>query len=59
MVVNGTKGWAAIETGEAALEKHGLEPTRQVCTLPGQDGAAKVYAKVREIEKKEKAHEQQ
>ncbi len=59
VVVNGTKGWTAIEAGEAALEKHGLAPTRQVCTLPGQEGAAKIYAKVRQIEKKEKAREQQ
>jgi len=55
VIVHGTKGWAAIEAAEAALAKHGLEPTRQVCTLPGQEGAAKIYAKVREIEKKEKA----
>jgi len=54
VVVHATKGWAAIEEAEAALAKHGLEPTRKVCTLPGQEGAAKIYAKVREIEKQNK-----
>ncbi|HAI70131.1 MAG TPA: succinate dehydrogenase/fumarate reductase iron-sulfur subunit [Gammaproteobacteria bacterium] len=54
VIVHGTKGWAAIESAEAALAKHGLEPTREVCTLPGQEGAAKIYAKVREIEKQNK-----
>lgn len=54
VVVNGTKGWTAIEAAEADLKKHGVEPTREVCTLPGQEGTAKIYAKVREIEKQEK-----
>ncbi|MCK5719536.1 MAG: succinate dehydrogenase/fumarate reductase iron-sulfur subunit [Thiomargarita sp.] len=54
VIVNGTKGWAAIEAAEAGLKKHGMEPTRQVCTLPGQKVTAKIYAKVREIEAKEK-----
>lgn len=57
VIVNGTKGWAAVEAAEAALEKHGVEPTRQVCTLPGQESAAKIYAKVREIEKEEKVRD--
>lgn len=55
VVVHGTKGWANIEAAEASLAKHGVEPTRQVCTLPGQEGAAKIYAKVRETEQQEKA----
>ncbi len=54
VIVNGTKGWAAIEAAEVGLKKHGLEVTRQVCKLPGQSGSAKVYSKIREIEKKGK-----
>jgi succinate dehydrogenase / fumarate reductase iron-sulfur subunit len=54
VIVHGTKGWAAIEAAEAGLKKHGMEPTRQVCSLPGQSGAEKIYAKVREIEGKKK-----
>jgi len=54
VVVYGTKGWEAIEAAEIGLKKLGLKPTRQVCTLPGQDGAAKIYAKVRKIEERER-----
>lgn len=53
VVVFGTKGWDAIESAEAALTKHGMEPTRRVCTLPGQDGAAKIFERVRQIEEGE------
>jgi succinate dehydrogenase / fumarate reductase iron-sulfur subunit len=51
VVVYGTKGWEAVEAAENGLKKFGLEPTREVCTLPGQSSAAKIFAKVREIEK--------
>jgi len=54
VVVHGTKGWAAIEAAEAGLKRLGLEPTREVCTLAGKEGAKKIYAKVRDIEKGEK-----
>ena len=50
VVVFGTRGWDAIEAAENGLKKHGIEPTRRVCTLDGKDGAAKVFEKVREIE---------
>ncbi len=50
VVVFGTRGWDAIEAAEKGLEKHGIEPTRRVCTLDGKDGAAKVLEKVREVE---------
>lgn len=54
VIVNGTKGWTAIEAAEAYLESKGIEPTRQVCTLPGQESAAKIYAEVRKIETQDK-----
>ncbi len=54
VIVNGTKGWGAIEAAEADLESVGIKPTRQVCTLAGQSSAAKIYAEVRKIETKEK-----
>ena len=50
VVVYGTKGWDAIEAAENTLEKHGLVPTRRVCTLEGQEGGARIFDKVREIE---------
>ncbi|MBK1723982.1 succinate dehydrogenase/fumarate reductase iron-sulfur subunit [Thiocystis violacea] len=54
VAVYGTKGWDAIEAAEASLTRHGMEPTRRVCTLPGQEGAARIFEKVREIEQGEK-----
>lgn len=53
VVVFGTKGWDSIEAAEAAMTRHGMEPTRRVCTLPGQEGAARIFEKVREIEERE------
>ncbi|QQO56249.1 MAG: 4Fe-4S dicluster domain-containing protein [Thiohalocapsa sp. PB-PSB1] len=50
VVVFGTRGWDAIEAAEAGLRKHNIKPTREVCTLDGKDGAAKVFEKVREVE---------
>ncbi len=54
VVVYGTKGWSAIEAAEAGLKKLGMEPTREVCTLPGKEGAKAIYKKVREVEKRGK-----
>jgi succinate dehydrogenase / fumarate reductase iron-sulfur subunit len=59
VVVFGTRGWDAIEAAEAGLVKHGIEPTREVCTLDGTDGAAKVFQKVREIEETQEQERKQ
>ncbi len=53
VVVFGTKGWEAIEVAEAALTKQGLEPTRRVCKLPGQEGVEGIFGRVRAIEDEE------
>ena len=52
VIVNGPKGWAAVEAADNYLQKHGMEPERQVCFLPGQDSAQKIYDKVKELESK-------
>ncbi|MBL3600345.1 MAG: succinate dehydrogenase/fumarate reductase iron-sulfur subunit [gamma proteobacterium endosymbiont of Lamellibrachia anaximandri] len=52
VIVNGPKGWAAIEAAENYLKKHGIEPTLQVCTLGGQSSTQKIYDKVKELESK-------
>jgi succinate dehydrogenase / fumarate reductase iron-sulfur subunit len=50
VIVNGTKGWTAVEAAEAGLRKFGITPTRTVCSLPGKDTARKIYKAVDEIE---------
>jgi succinate dehydrogenase / fumarate reductase iron-sulfur subunit len=52
VIVNGPKGWAAIEAADAYLKKHGIEPERQVCTLGGQSQTQKIYDRVAELESK-------
>ncbi len=52
VIVNGPKGWAAIEAADNYLKKHGIEPTRQVCMLGGQSSTQKIYDKVKELEAK-------
>ncbi len=58
VVVYGTKGWTAIEAAETGLQKLGLKPTREVCTLPGQEVAARLYAAVRKREKAKKVEKE-
>jgi succinate dehydrogenase / fumarate reductase, iron-sulfur subunit len=50
VVVNGPKGWAAVEMADNFLKKHGIEPERQVCHLPGQNSTQKIYATVKKLE---------
>jgi succinate dehydrogenase / fumarate reductase iron-sulfur subunit len=50
VIVNGPKGWAAIEAADNYLKKHGIEPERQVCTLDGQSSTQKIYDMVKELE---------
>lgn len=52
VIVNGPKGWAAIEAMDNYLKKHGMTPERQVCYLDGQDSTKKIYDKVKELEAK-------
>jgi len=52
VIVNGPKGWAAVEAADNYLAKHGIEPTHQVCTLDGQNSTQKIYDKVKELESK-------
>lgn len=52
VIVNGPKGWAAIEMADAYLTKHGIEPERQVCTLDGQNQTQNIYDRVAELESK-------
>lgn len=53
VIVNGPKGWAAVEAADNFLKKHGIEPERQVCHLPGQGSTQKIYAKVKQLETNE------
>jgi succinate dehydrogenase / fumarate reductase, iron-sulfur subunit len=50
VIVNGPKGWAAVEAADNYLKKHGIEPTHQVCTLDGQSSTQQIYDKVKELE---------
>jgi succinate dehydrogenase / fumarate reductase iron-sulfur subunit len=49
VVVNGPKGWAAVEAEEGYLRKYGLTHSLQVPTLPGQPHVARIYQRVREL----------
>ncbi len=50
VIVNGPKGWVAIEAADNYLMKHGIVPERQVCTLDGQSSTQKIYDKVSDLE---------
>ncbi len=52
VLVNGPKGWAAIEAADNYLKAHGIEPTHQVCNLDGQSSTQKIYERVKSIESK-------
>jgi len=49
VLVNGPKGWAAVEAEEIYLRKHGVTHSLQVPRLPGQEHAARTYRRVREL----------
>jgi succinate dehydrogenase / fumarate reductase iron-sulfur subunit len=49
VIVNGPKGWAAVEAEEAYLRKHGATPSLNAPKLPGQPHVARIYQRVREL----------
>ena len=50
VVVNGTRGWVAVEQEDDYLRAHGVEPVREVRRLPGQPWVAKLAQQVEELE---------
>ena len=50
VVVNGPRGWAAIEAEAAFMNAHGVEHGLVVATLPGQPMAARIHERALEIE---------
>lgn len=50
VVVDGPPGWSAVEKEERFLTAHGLTPSLEVPTLPGQPHAARLHRQVQKIE---------